>query len=338
MRIDKDGCGATYVVDLAEEGEPSAASPRRRLPDTQRSASTSVATEVVLEVQRTRHAARARVVERVGRALGARTDVHGIAETVLDLVADTLGIEAIALDLCLGASDELSPVRVRGLGRGAPVNRTLEHAGRRIGELRTWPQVEASGETLAALDIVVPWIAVAFGTALALTHERRARQAAEAALVGAERILEELLAKHPSPVYVVTDDAKTHPANDAAKAALAADPHGILQRLAHALGDPTRADIDVLPVRIADRVDRVVLIERGGGLSLEAKLRAAGERWRLSPRQCLVLDRVARGMSNKEIASELDCAEVTIENHLTAIFRKASVDGRGRLLAAVHGG
>jgi DNA-binding CsgD family transcriptional regulator len=56
----------------------------------------------------------------------------------------------------------------------------------------------------------------------------------------------------------------------------------------------------------------------------------------LTGRQREVLDAVLRGMSNKEVAELFGCAEVTVENHLTAIYRKARVDGRNRLVARVN--
>jgi len=48
----------------------------------------------------------------------------------------------------------------------------------------------------------------------------------------------------------------------------------------------------------------------------------------LTPRESDVLRATARGLSNKEIARELDLAEVTIKLHLSAIFRKMGVRSR----------
>ena len=48
----------------------------------------------------------------------------------------------------------------------------------------------------------------------------------------------------------------------------------------------------------------------------------------LTPRESDVLRAVTRGLSNKEIARELDLAEVTIKLHLSAIFRKMGVRSR----------
>ena len=48
----------------------------------------------------------------------------------------------------------------------------------------------------------------------------------------------------------------------------------------------------------------------------------------LSRREREILERVARGMSNKEIASELCIAEQTVRNHISTIYSKMGVSDR----------
>jgi DNA-binding NarL/FixJ family response regulator len=50
----------------------------------------------------------------------------------------------------------------------------------------------------------------------------------------------------------------------------------------------------------------------------------------LSDRELEVLRCLARGASNKEIATELRIAEGTVKNHMTNIFEKLEVDDRTR--------
>jgi DNA-binding CsgD family transcriptional regulator len=57
--------------------------------------------------------------------------------------------------------------------------------------------------------------------------------------------------------------------------------------------------------------------------------------WRLTKRQRDVAELVAEGASNPVIAQRLGCGVGTIEEHLTAIYAKASVDGRQPLAAAI---
>lgn len=53
----------------------------------------------------------------------------------------------------------------------------------------------------------------------------------------------------------------------------------------------------------------------------------------LTPRQGEVLERVAQGLTNKEIAGQLGTAENTIELHITRILRKAGASSRAQLVA-----
>ena len=53
----------------------------------------------------------------------------------------------------------------------------------------------------------------------------------------------------------------------------------------------------------------------------------------LTPQQFRVLDMLADGLLNKQIAAELDVSEATVKAHVTAIFRKLGV--RSRTQAAV---
>jgi DNA-binding CsgD family transcriptional regulator len=52
---------------------------------------------------------------------------------------------------------------------------------------------------------------------------------------------------------------------------------------------------------------------------------------RLSPREFEVAEAVARGLSNKEVANNLDISVRTVENHMRSIFAKLCVSTRTRL-------
>jgi len=58
-------------------------------------------------------------------------------------------------------------------------------------------------------------------------------------------------------------------------------------------------------------------------------------KYRLSPREVGVLEKVSRGKTNKEIANDLMLSEKTIKNHLRNIFSKMEVDDRTK--AAIKG-
>jgi DNA-binding CsgD family transcriptional regulator len=66
---------------------------------------------------------------------------------------------------------------------------------------------------------------------------------------------------------------------------------------------------------------------------VDARIRRAAAGWHLTPRQTDVLEVLVRGKANKEIAQALDCAENTVELHVTHLLRRAGVDSRTQLIA-----
>ncbi|HYD40388.1 MAG TPA: helix-turn-helix transcriptional regulator [Anaeromyxobacter sp.] len=66
-----------------------------------------------------------------------------------------------------------------------------------------------------------------------------------------------------------------------------------------------------------------------------ARARALAAQLRLTPRQAQVLQGVARGASNKTIAVELGCAEISVERHVTALLARTGCPGRSALAARV---
>ncbi len=333
LHLDDGAAIALFVVDLPAEPIPVAE--RTRPGPTAGLSVDGIADQMF----RDRHAARAEVVERLGRELAARADVHDVAEAVLDALAGALGSRGVQIELCTGEAGRLIPIRARGRHDGAPLERSLHYGGQLLGRLRVWTTAATTGEALAALDVVVPWIAVAFGTALERAQKAAELRAAHAAREGSERALNEVLAVHPRATFLLDATGHVTPMNDRARAQLDDDPTAALARIATAVGEPEPSGFDVLPVEIAGHTDRIVVIERAEEQPpFEATLERAAVEWALTSRQREVLDRVARGMSNKEIANDLGCAEVTVENHLTTIYRKAGVDGRNRLIASLTRG
>lgn len=65
----------------------------------------------------------------------------------------------------------------------------------------------------------------------------------------------------------------------------------------------------------------------------EGRLRELTQDWGLTERQRAVLALLVEGLANKEIAARLDCSVGTIENHVTRLFKRASVDCRAALTA-----
>ena len=56
----------------------------------------------------------------------------------------------------------------------------------------------------------------------------------------------------------------------------------------------------------------------------------------LTPRECEILDHLARGASNKEIARLLGVSPNTVKTHVASLFAKLAVTGRGKAVDAAR--
>jgi DNA-binding NarL/FixJ family response regulator len=66
-----------------------------------------------------------------------------------------------------------------------------------------------------------------------------------------------------------------------------------------------------------------------------ARLARARRIWRLTERETEVLEQLARGDANKDIAPKLGCAPRTVEIHVSALLRKSRAQTRTRLALRV---
>lgn len=68
------------------------------------------------------------------------------------------------------------------------------------------------------------------------------------------------------------------------------------------------------------------------GSAVDAAAAAAS----LTRRQAMVLEKLAEGLSNKEIARALDITEITVKAHISAILRKFGVTTRAQAIVAAN--
>ena len=85
----------------------------------------------------------------------------------------------------------------------------------------------------------------------------------------------------------------------------------------------------LLPCIGADLAQRLAREEGHRTASLPAN------RWNLTPHQLQVAVLLGEGRANKEIAVALGCTVATVEEHLTSVYRKVGVTGRGPLLSVL---
>jgi DNA-binding NarL/FixJ family response regulator len=80
-----------------------------------------------------------------------------------------------------------------------------------------------------------------------------------------------------------------------------------------------------LPDRFKAELDAAALRPRARGAEEE-------DRGKLTGRQVAVLEQVAAGKANKQIAYELGISEITVKTHVTAILRKLGVTSRSQAI------
>jgi DNA-binding NarL/FixJ family response regulator len=150
-------------------------------------------------------------------------------------------------------------------------------------------------------------------------------------------LLEFLLELVPEPALVLSAGGWIEQANTAALDWLrSGNANAALSALREALGRG-----ETHPEFVVSALDdrgcpgyRLVLC-RKAELGTDAVVRAS-HFWQLRPRQVAVLEQVAMGRSNKEVAAALGCAEVTVERYLTALFRVSGSQSRTELIARLY--
>jgi DNA-binding NarL/FixJ family response regulator len=152
-------------------------------------------------------------------------------------------------------------------------------------------------------------------------------------LPGAIEICVDLTRGNPRRVVFVN----VNQADESAMDALASGARGIVYASA-----PIEEVVKALHVLDNNQVwaPRHVIVATWTRIRTEQDKRVAAEvalAERLSAREREVFRYAAAGLGNKEVASRLSISEATVKVHLTHIFQKLGLRGRGELAAAYYG-
>ncbi len=223
---------------------------------------------------------------------------------------------------------ELSPASrgrarelLRGLGiAGYDVMRVVVCDGSAflawVGVMR---RTEFTEQELLAFQQVVPQLRAHLALAQRLRH-------AELFEAGFAIVLEALA----EPAFLLRRDGRLVASNRAA-GELGLAPAELREQLGRALSDQA-AEWSARPVGSGPEPGGYLVVRRCGGLSSRA-IATAGRRWTLTRAETRVLERLAQGCSNKEIARALCCSVRTVEIHVSAILRKGSCENRAAVVA-----
>ena len=144
-----------------------------------------------------------------------------------------------------------------------------------------------------------------------------------------ETIIEAL----PGAAFIVRDDDVVVHANATGRALLDADVIELQERLRTQGAGHQNGGIEIHAFAGEENRNYRLVVIDAPRMDRDARLAMVERLWRLTPRQRQVLALVVAGDANKTIAERLRCAVVTIEVHVTALLRKAGVDGRAALVA-----
>jgi DNA-binding CsgD family transcriptional regulator/PAS domain-containing protein len=138
--------------------------------------------------------------------------------------------------------------------------------------------------------------------------------------------------------WVLAPDGRIAHANSAGRARYDEDPTRTRSALEVCVAGVADPRLRAMPLREGDSGLGHVVVELPDPASATFGVGTAAQRFRLTPAQTRVLERVARGISNATIAAELGVAERTIEAHVTAILVKAQVPSRAALIVQIFRG
>lgn len=255
----------------------------------------------------------ARVLDRIGeigRQACSASGERELGTLICSVVTHECGYGGVRL--CTRGE----PIAVGGTLAGAHRLHPLGADGRDLGTLETW----GTPRYADLLDAVVPWLVRALDALQVLDAERELARVASAQ----REALATLTADWPT--WIVGPDGEVQWANPAGQLELAGD--GALAVRLRGGGD---AEIEVTAV---DTTGIRVMQRRSREAEIALRRGRVAHTWGLTPAQTRVLELVARGQSNKEIAEALCVEEGTVEAHLSQVFRKSGCAGRTALVAA----
>lgn len=87
-----------------------------------------------------------------------------------------------------------------------------------------------------------------------------------------------------------------------------------------------------------DEIETAIRAVHAGGRHVDPRVGAGSGLEPLTPREHEVVRQVARGLSNKQIATRLDVSERTVQTHLTSIMRKLRLTSRTQVALWATGG
>jgi DNA-binding CsgD family transcriptional regulator len=136
-----------------------------------------------------------------------------------------------------------------------------------------------------------------------------------------------------APAFILTPTGTIRYANQAGHAYLALDERARAALRAAVRANKATGDMTLTRLSEPGVPPYALVILRRPPADPGLRVAAAVPRWGLTQREAVVLDLLARGLSNRSISTELRCAPGTVEVHVSRLLSKAGADSRGALIA-----
>lgn len=147
----------------------------------------------------------------------------------------------------------------------------------------------------------------------------------------AVRALEVALDALPRAALVLGPTNTVEIVNRHARVLLERDGRAVVESIRRSQRRPSEGAFEVTPLTLAGHPPYVLAIAKPRPPILTNVIAVAQAEWRLTMRQTRVLELMGSGASNREIAQRLACAEVTVENHITGLYRRSGTRSRAEL-------
>lgn len=150
--------------------------------------------------------------------------------------------------------------------------------------------------------------------------------------------LETLFQTHEGAALLVRHDGVVVMLNDAGAAILADREPATGEALKMALSGKATPGYRVLPVKSRGMPLHHLVLMSAALPVVEVRLQELSQRWGLTKRQRAVLRLLVDGASNKTVATKLAAGLRTVEQHVSAVLKKAGLQRRGELTAVFWSG
>jgi DNA-binding CsgD family transcriptional regulator len=136
----------------------------------------------------------------------------------------------------------------------------------------------------------------------------------------------------PAAAFVLGPHGSVEVANRAGAALLECDREGVLESIRESeRGGNSAGAYSIVPLAVTCSPSCLLAVRKETD-PITARVRMAQTTWSLTLRQARVFELLVAGNSNKEIAGKLACAEITVESHITELFRRSGARSRAGLV------